>query len=1053
MQESRASPRWRNCLVLLACFFTGTPSFADASVDASSRVDAAESGGQDAGAFPDADAYSAAASLHRTTVQIQAFLDGQLDVEVEPARLFEAPIDDDEAVDVEAARLAAMLRQIDDAARNGSKGARSARTSRQQPTLFDGGVYGEGRSVDPDLWAARVELDRARLQFLGLPKVRREELLATHAERTTAAARARAERSLSDAERATEARLEDQRVLEEARLARAEAEHRVAEEYNRLLEIGKAQTAFEAALVRQRKDLTERGDIALGWHRRAAEARTRRGGTPADVDDTYDDLRRTLRNARGELATALDEVSEPSRVPSAGSDPLAELHVDVDVEMARKERKAVETEARRLREQERQFRDDRVTKLLDEIHELNQERLGLQPFLSGEKRDAITGFGAAGIDQAAAEIRQLALVLRFHRHATGNWLASLRLPGQALGSVGRGALVLFQWLLAVGVFAAWRRRASSILANLRARAEEADREARRSEPTAGVQLASFLQQVHGPLEWLVLLAVLGWLMPGEARQLLEVQLLIVIFSWTLIGSFVVNALNALAGAGALRASHSAVHDSSALRLRSLRLVGRVVVVLGLVLVMSARLVGKGTLYQWVWSTCWVASIPIFLVLVRWWRETVFARMERARKKTALENWLVAHRTGWKSFPAAMVGGVYLFVYGAWRAARGWVGRFDVTRRVLAYLFRRELDKLVEEQSLLQLEPLPGPLFQALGPDQLSQDWVSTQIDDRLDRLVARLQERRGGLIALIGERGMGKTHLLQRVHERIADVVHVNVATADASDFSRALFEHVKLPYDTVLLPAAEVLGRGHHGPAILVDGAEHFVRPAMGGLALFDEVIAAARQSSAQFTWVLAFDDVIWQFLKRARGARPVFDEVIHLEPWREEEITQLLQRRTVREGAKANFELLLDRLPANADEFDKQEALAQREASYYRLIWDHAGGNPGVALDTWRRSLGTDAKEGTYVKLLQALDSRDLEMLPDSAILVLRAVLQLSPALADAICNATMLRKADVDDALRYAVARGYVTGSTGGYVVSWTWFRPLTRFLQRRHLLVVQ
>ena len=47
-------------------------------------------------------------------------------------------------------------------------------------------------------------------------------------------------------------------------------------------------------------------------------------------------------------------------------------------------------------------------------------------------------------------------------------------------------------------------------------------------------------------------------------------------------------------------------------------------------------------------------------------------------------------------------------------------------------------------------------------------------------------------------------------------------------------------------------------------------------------------------------------------------------------------------------------------------------------------------------------------------------------------------------------MIRLADVADALRYAASRGYIEERDGGYRVTWTWFRAITLFLQRKHLL---
>ena len=118
---------------------------------------------------------------------------------------------------------------------------------------------------------------------------------------------------------------------------------------------------------------------------------------------------------------------------------------------------------------------------------------------------------------------------------------------------------------------------------------------------------------------------------------------------------------------------------------------------------------------------------------------------------------------------------------------------------------------------------------------------------------------------------------------------------------------------------------------------------------------------------------------------------------------------------------------------------------------MWDHAGGNPGVALHLWSRSLRRDESGACLVTPFVSPEPKDLERLPDAVLFVLRAVLQLDPARPEAIAEATNLRAFEVNDALRYAEGRGYVEAVPGGYRVTWEYYRVVVLFLQRRHLLV--
>ena len=161
--------------------------------------------------------------------------------------------------------------------------------------------------------------------------------------------------------------------------------------------------------------------------------------------------------------------------------------MDVDTKDARGARDRVEAEAVRLGSEEESIRRDRAAQLFDEIDTLNAERLALLPSLSPEKRGAVTGFASAGWDQAASEVRQLTLILRYHRYIIGAWLLGLRHPGRALGAALAGsAAEVFEWLLALGVFVWWRRRSTALLRMMHGRAVDEDRRADSPRPVPPV---------------------------------------------------------------------------------------------------------------------------------------------------------------------------------------------------------------------------------------------------------------------------------------------------------------------------------------------------------------------------------------------------------------------------------------------------------------------------------------------------------------------------------------------------------------------------------------
>ncbi|MEO8904880.1 MAG: ATP-binding protein [Polyangiaceae bacterium] len=989
----------------------------------------AQDAGVDGGTANAADAgeASATSSTDELTAGVRALIAGTLPVAVDPASLFDISLNDEAAVQIDRFRLSTLLHTIGDADAGAPRrvSAKSpSRVTREQP---------DAGSVDPVLWHTREELDRARLAFYSLPLGARQVLLRAQAARVEAAK----PKETDEEKAARQAAAEREKALDAARTARSEAERVVSGELARLIDLGRSLTALSDRFNAQRVTISARHDVLLGWQRRVTDAKV---PDSAAADDTYDALRGALKASRDSLDNALDDLSSSgSDVPGIGANPLTDIPVSAQTTAVKKRRSALEKTIDDTRAEELTLRQARAAALLNEIDALNRDRLGLLPFLSGEKRTAITGFTPAGFDQSRSEVRQLFLILRYHRNVAARWIVDLRnrkaIKGASTWSI---AAVVVPWLLVIVGFVWLRRRSPEWLALTEQRLAESDRREQRARPSPVLRALHFVAGFHRTLEWLILFELFTWMAPASVADLLEFQLLSAILGWSLVGALVVNVINAIATITDSKDERSSTGETARLRLRSLRLVGRVIVVFALVLLVSARLVGKGTIYEWVASTCWFAAVPVFLILVRWWRNIVFERVERVRRKSRLQEWVLANRGGWKSFFAAMVAAVQLFGFGAYKTLRNWITSFNLARRAHAYLFKRELARLAGDKLAAEVTPLNSQAFSSLAPSRHGDAWVPCAAEAQVERLMARSGEGHGGVIAIVGDRGMGKSTILRRIESRAQGVVTIDCLQSQPNELIRS---HV---------PVAGSAADGA-ASAVLLDDAQALIKPLRGGLGPFDEALEYAR-THAEFTlWVFAIDAVLWPLLSRARDARPLFDEVLMLRSWTDEQIGALLSARSTEAEITPTFEDLLEKLPAAADEIDKQEALAARRTGYFRMVWDHARGNPGLALQAWRASLFEGPDSGVRVRSLVAPDADELELLPDASLFVLRAILQMDPANIADLAKATRVPELIVRNGITVGLHHGYLVEERGGVRVAWPWLRSVVVLLERRHLLV--
>jgi hypothetical protein len=1005
-------------------------------------------------------------AAEKIAAQIVLLLQDQLDPQVNVESLFDVRLDDERAVNLKKRNLSTSLTAAgilappsespqNDADDQESLAKRRERSNPLIARLLDGKLPSEDL-----LWAAQLQRDHARLKFLELPKAQREDLLRAHLVRRieyeeAASPPDQEAPSLTEAQQdAQTAAKERQQALRDAQAAKTEAARRVSEEYARLLEVSRLQAEFKTTLSQLKDREIARTEDLLTWQRRVKETLAEEPGAPA-IDALYAELLEHLKKIRVEFARELSTVTAfSSEVPQPGKDRLGYLSEEIDRDQVLSQRSKTLASASALEKEERQRHRLLTSTLMRSIQGLNQLRLDLLVHLSPEVLDAATRLDRDGFRQASAEFQLLALSMSYRSYAVRQWIKDSRTSSESRQESAWAAAWIFgRWMLPVAFFIWWRRRAEETLNHLRERFAEERRKYGRRGPQADrpERIITFLLRVRKPFEWLVLINFITWVLPADTADLSKAGALMVSLNWIFCGSLGVRAIDALSSSE-IQGHRSLARgkEQDELRLRSLKLVGLAVVSFGLILSLSSDILGRGTLYSWVVLCSWLAALPILLTLIAWWRPAIFERFEISRRKRPFEAWVLRNREGTTSFLAAVAGGVFLFSYGLFRTVRSWIVTFSITRRVLAYLFRRGIEKQARSTDSLPNENLPEEKLVALGPERHPPEFIPSDADNSLKDIIRKINLPGGGIFAIVGERGLGKSTLLSRIEAEVDDVLRMRCPFGGVEAFGAQLNELLRHSHTTTMEASARSLDSTLLDGALLIDDAQHLIRPSIGGLTELDQVLDLARSHSSNCSWIFAFDAVIWRFLERARGARPLFDDVIYLRPWSEESIVEMLISRNKDAQLAPSFDNLLTELPPDADEIDRAEALSKTEGSYYRLLWDYASGNPAVALHFWRNSLGLNKKGECQVRLFNAPAVEDLETLPDSAVFVLRAIVQLGYARVPDICAATSLPERQVSDALRYGSVRGYFDVEGERYHINWEWFRAITRFLNRRHLI---
>lgn len=998
--------------------------------------------GLDGGDGADADILDAlrerAGTLRRQLDAVRTLIAGSLPEELYTTELFRVALLDEPAVE---RRRKELEREIA-AAKGDPRRARA-----YAGDSADAGLPATKAGLERAIADLTLDLAEARLEFLRESKEQRSAVLDAEAQhRRLAAEQASAaearERAAAQESAAEEAR---KRALDEAESAREASQRALANERARAEGVRGAQATLRREVADAREALSgAKRDHGRTLFELAEAARAAATGS-AEADALYDKIVAELSVARHDLAGELDTYASvapaPRYVPDPGAPPDGR---EGRTELAR----SLDHDADELDAARRELGWDQLDAAVERVSDLNDERLALIERLGADKRDGVLGVGEEGRRQFAREVDQVRLVARWA------WLSRMRTLTRAraalaaplvLGAMITRLLGLVALLMGARLL---KRRGAAGLASARALLLRVIRRRVLATP-----LAALLAVVAALLGELLFLGVVLAL-PALAGSLSRSPVLAALYD-VLVAYAVYRLAIAAVHRGIARAAGVAKLDetSSAKILRSVRVVGRYALAVTVFLVLSRAVLGRGYLYHLASRFAWLGAIPIAAVLIRWWRDDISARYLGVRDTGLLADAVRRTRKSWYGFFVAVAAFMVVLASFVAGSARRFVLSFEQSRKALAYLFRWRLERHADDRiATHEAVELPAEVGDLLVDAPVAGESYALDRFPGMARFEATLAawSARGGLGAflVVGRTGYGKTSWLNAAATRAGEIPIARIAL-DARPTAAALAQVLAAPLGcdgaTDLAALAAALRAGPRR-LVLVDDIQNLFQRGVGMLATwkaFAELVAA---TGDRVFWLAAIAHHPFEYLAWARRGDDVFRDVVHLPPWTEIEIAELLGKRTQQTGWEPIYEdLVVDRLEGA----DATQLLSTGQ-DYMRLIWDYSEGSPRVALHCWAGSLVPDEDHHLRVRLFRRPDASLLEKLEEAPKFILAGVVwHENVALDDAVRSLRFPRRT-CEDAIVRLCDRGVLREQGGHYRVSVPWWPAVIRYLRRKHLI---
>jgi hypothetical protein len=676
-----------------------------------------------------------------------------------------------------------------------------------------------------------------------------------------------------------------------------------------------------------------------------------------------------------------------------------------------------------------------IDDLDDSVEVMYKARLRLIEHITPSLHLEVTATDVLGVQTLNLEISYIWQQIRFQMLSIPAALRNLmrRIRIAPLPVIWR----FMEFILVIAIFNWWSRWFPETLRRMRGSLLEI--RPRSVAVLQRVRIVWYVEQLRRPLEWLLLFHVFFALIDMPGLNFLK-GIIEIVVRWILLGWFSVSLLNAVAARG----DAGMAGENARLRKRSLRLVATWLVLLGLGLSLAENLTGIATLHAWVWRLFQILALPVLLILLSWWRKSIFHSLERERESTDSLDKLLKHRKGLRSYSSAASGAVWLMANSLRRRITRSFLRFSADQGLTGSLTSSHSETASDADKTENAPSLAASVREQL----LSRgEFYDRYARPERRKLVQRIKTHRSGIVAISGERGIGKSCFLERVRDSsnnkmiLLDCVSGEFAEVEQNLGQALGIKRVDAKHVTNKLTESGIQTIG-------IDNLHRLVRPVIGGQKELIKLTELIENVSADVLWVISVDRFAWQYLQRARADQAAVNEVLELPPWTEEQLADLFRQRNDEAGIEPNFSDV--KIPHEYLETTLDTAQERNEAGLYRMIWALSGGNPSVALQIWADCLCPNEAGHLNVTIPTQPKTRELDNVSQNILLVLRAIAQSEVISQADIADNLRLATGAVSSAMHYCMSRGWIEETAGGYRISWEWFRTITTVLARKNLL---
>lgn len=379
-------------------------------------------------------------------------------------------------------------------------------------------------------------------------------------------------------------------------------------------------------------------------------------------------------------------------------------------------------------------------------------------------------------------------------------------------------------------------------------------------------------------------------------------------------------------------------------------------------------------------------IFIFWESYRWRNQIIHAYLNRFPKNLNLVNYFKKNNFHffWASpflLASIAINDLIIFSYSH-------LIKLDFVKRIHSEIFRRRIENDADEIKKTKPSEAYISQFDYYLPAGKNifvkrQHSPSDQIVSNIDLWVSSKNEE--DIMLLVGNRGMGKTTILNSVAHRInpaAKVHQFKPKTLTLENFYKSISEIL----NTEIKSIEDVLDFDNslkEKTIVFIDDIQNLFLGKISGFEVYKNFVEILSLKTKNIFWCISVNSRSWAYLKGCFGTEHLYSKLLELTPWKDYEIQELILSRHNQTGYSRQFDQSIKVYGATGDTLGQQA-----ETQFFRLLWGQSRGNPRSALMYWISAIAESRPNEIIVGVPSFINSSLVSSMSDDSLFLLASI-----------------------------------------------------------------